>query len=142
MKIKNDNIKAIDAIKDILFESDIFDLSFEDIKINGNIRNLAILLIIVNCICKYYNINYKSLSGNSREQPLPFGRQIYCYLCRTIYFRNRSLNLIGEFINKDHATVLHGCKKINEYMETKNEIWYDLLNIIDDIDLTLKEYNL
>ena len=71
-------------------------------------------------VSKYFNIDKKDLIGNKRSNDIAFPRQIAMYLCRDV--ANMSFPKIGEdFGNRDHSTVMHGCRKIEkEIKENSN----------------------
>ena len=71
-------------------------------------------------VAKYFNIDAKDLVGSKKSNDIVFPRQIAMYLCRTV--PQLSLPQIGkDFGNRDHTTVMHACKKIeNDIKENKN----------------------
>tara|TARA_R110001592_G_scaffold230717_2_gene487710 strand:- start:654 stop:1109 length:456 start_codon:yes stop_codon:yes gene_type:complete len=56
-----------------------------------------------------------SISRNTRKRPYVEARAIYFKLCRE--FTNFSLEQIGKSVNRDHASVLHGIKSIDTWVE-------------------------
>ena len=71
-------------------------------------------------VAKYFNINKDDLASNKRSNEIAFPRQIAMFLCREV--ANMSYPKIGEdFGNRDHSTVMHACKKIEEQIKNKNE---------------------
>ena len=70
-------------------------------------------------VAKYFNINKDDLSSNKRSNEIAFPRQIAMFLCREV--ANMSYPKIGEeFGNRDHSTVMHACKKIEQEIKEKN----------------------
>jgi chromosomal replication initiator protein len=64
-------------------------------------------------VANYYGISKRDLVSKSRRARLAHARQIAMYLCRT--YGNCILADIGAaFGNRDHSTVLHAMKKIEE----------------------------
>jgi len=64
-------------------------------------------------ICKYFNITIKDLKSSQRSNDITFPRQIGMYLCRIL--TNESFPKIGDaFGKRDHTTVMHGYKKIEQ----------------------------
>ena len=61
-----------------------------------------------------------SISRNTRKRPYVEARAIYFKLCRE--FTNFSLEQIGKSVNRDHASVLHGCRSINTWVEVDKRI--------------------
>lgn len=109
-----------------LFEED------ELIKVNRmEVRTVHLSLgWYAKAVCQYFGITFDELAGKDRQSHLVTARRVYCYLvCK--YDRHRySLAKIGEFINRDHATVLHHNKKMIEqidvYPDTK-----DLVKVLE-----------
>jgi hypothetical protein len=56
-----------------------------------------------------------SISRNTRKRQYVEARAIYFKLCRE--FTQLSLEQIGESVNRDHASVLHGVRSINTWVE-------------------------
>lgn len=57
---------------------------------------------------QYYNID---LTTVSRERQFVHARAIFFKICRN---QNHSFHSIGNAINKDHATVMHGCRMYDD----------------------------
>ncbi len=84
--------------------------------------------IIIREVCKFYNIDERSLRGQSRVKDTAVARQVAMFLIRSQ--TNLSLNDIGrEFDNRDHTTVLHAIKRVEERMKSDA----DLTEIVKDI---------
>ena len=74
---------------------------------------------IARCVAKYFSVDKNDLSSNKRSNEIAFPRQIAMYLCREV--ANMSYPKIGEdFGNRDHSTVMHACKKIENEIKEKN----------------------
>lgn len=81
--------------------------------------------LIMQVVCKFFNIKVQDMTSNKRSNNVAFPRQIAMYLCREL--ANMSFPNIGkDFGGRDHSTVLHAYSKItNEYNnnpETKDLI--------------------
>ena len=84
--------------------------------------------VIIREVCKFYNIEESSLRGQSRVKDTAVARQVAMFLIRSQ--TNLSLNDIGrEFDNRDHTTVLHAIKRVEERMKSDA----DLTEIVKDI---------
>lgn len=71
--------------------------------------------LIINEICKYYNIEERVVRGQQRHKEAATARQVAMYLIRRL--TNLSLSEIGaEFENRDHTTVMHSISKIEKSM--------------------------
>lgn len=84
--------------------------------------------VIIDEVCKYYNLEPHILRGQGRAKELSMARQIAMYMIRNM--TNLSLKDIGrEFDNRDHTTVLHSIDRITELTKTdpdKSEIIKDI----------------
>lgn len=70
-------------------------------------------LVVQQIVSDYFGINLTDLKGEKRDQRFSFPRQIAMFLCRELI--GSSYPDIGkEFGGKDHTTVMHAWKKINE----------------------------
>jgi len=71
-------------------------------------------------ICKYFNITIKDLKSSQRSNDIAFPRQVGMYLCRIL--TNESYPKIGEaFGKRDHTTVMHAYKKIEQDIKQNPE---------------------
>ena len=71
-------------------------------------------------ICKYFNITIKDLKSSQRSNDIAFPRQVGMYLCRIL--TNESYPKIGEaFGKRDHTTVMHAYKKIEQEIKQNPE---------------------
>lgn len=78
--------------------------------------------------CKYYNIKRSEMLSKRRNIALARPRQIAMYLCKQL--TSKSLPEIGEaFGGRDHTTVLHANRKIEELNQTEADIRDDIQQI-------------
>jgi hypothetical protein len=78
--------------------------------------------VVREVICQGEGIDPKILIGTLkvRKRELVFTRQAIFYFMREL--TKESLAQIGAYYSKDHATVLHACKVINDLAETDRSI--------------------
>ena len=85
--------------------------------------------VIIDEVCKFYNIEPATLRGQGRSKDISLARQIAMYLIRRM--TNLSLKEIGrEFDNRDHTTVLHSIERIEDLSKSdpeKSEIIKDII---------------
>lgn len=87
---------------------------------------------ILEAVSEVTLISENDIISKNRLQEMAFARHLYCYFaCEKT--RN-SLKSIGKFINRDHATVIHGNKKILHELEYYPEVKH----IVKRIDFKLK----
>ena len=73
--------------------------------------------VIIDYICKYYNLDEASIRGPQRRRDMTQARQVAMYLIRSM--TNLSLDDIGrEFGNRDHTTVLHSLDKVEAQIKS------------------------
>ena len=71
-------------------------------------------------VCKFFNISMEDLKSSQRSNDIAFPRQIGMYLCRIL--TNESFPKIGDaFGKRDHTTVMHGYKKIEQDIKQNPE---------------------
>ena len=84
--------------------------------------------VIIDEVCKYYNIEPAILRGQGRAKDISLARQIAMYLIRRM--TNLSLKEIGkEFDGRDHTTVLHSIERIEDLAKNdpeKSEVIKDI----------------
>ncbi len=84
-------------------------------------------------VCDYFNIELDLLQTPTRKREIVQARQIAMFFSKS--FTKFSLSSIGSQIGgKDHATVLHACKTVNNLIETDRQF----KQYIDDILKKLK----
>ncbi len=83
---------------------------------------------IVDVVSKYYSIEPKVLKGRQRSRNIVVPRQVAMYLMREE--TESSLFEIGQALGgRDHTTVLHGCEKIAEDINSDSRLRADVLEI-------------
>lgn len=84
-------------------------------------------------VCNYFNMSVDKLNSKTRKREVVQARQIAMYFAKSM--TKASLASIGANIGgKDHATVLHACKTVNNLLETDKRF----RGYVDDIDKKLK----
>lgn len=77
--------------------------------------------VIIEEVCKYYNIENDSLRGQGRTKDTVLARQIAIYIIRNM--TNLSLTEIGkEFDGRDHTTIMHSISRVESLMKQNSEI--------------------
>ncbi len=71
-------------------------------------------------VCEYFGLKISEIKAKKRTRDIAFPRQVAMYLCKTL--TDSSLNEIGKnFGGKDHSTVIHACKLIEERRKNDEE---------------------
>ena len=83
---------------------------------------------IQNIVAAHFNLNIKEMLSSRRSRSLARPRQIAMYLAKK--HTTNSLPDIGrKFSNRDHTTVIHAVKKIEELIKKDNEIKQSIIEI-------------
>jgi len=83
---------------------------------------------IQNIVAAYFNLNMQEMLSPRRSRSLARPRQIAMYLSKQ--YTTNSLPDIGrKFSNRDHTTVIHAVKKIEELMKKDTEIKQNVMEI-------------
>jgi len=84
-------------------------------------------------VCNYFNVGVDQLQSKTRKREIVQARQVAMFFSKSL--TKSSLATIGSQIGgKDHATVLHACKTVNNLIETDKRFKFQ----IDEIEKKLK----
>lgn len=81
----------------------------------GKTENLPTPSLIVSEVCQYYGIEEQVLRSTLKNKNTAEARQVAMYLIRTM--TNLSLPEIGREFDRDHTTVMHGLKKVEQTLQ-------------------------
>jgi chromosomal replication initiator protein len=110
------------------------DLAREMIeKLIKNTKREISIDYIQKVVCNYFNVPAEMLQSNTRKREIVQARQIAMFFSKNL--TKSSLATIGSQIgDKDHATVLHACKTVNNLLDTDKRFRLQ----IDEIEKRLK----
>ena len=95
--------------------------------INSNNKSINVEHI-QNLVASYFNLNIQELLSPRRSRSLARPRQIAMYLAKQ--HTTNSLPDIGrKFSNRDHTTVIHAVKKIDELIKKDNDIRQNVIEL-------------
>lgn len=84
-------------------------------------------------VCDYFKISIESINAKTRKREIVQARQLSMYFSKK--YTKLPLSTIGTYCgNKDHATVLHACRTINNLYETDKKMKL----YIDEIEKKMK----
>jgi chromosomal replication initiator protein len=75
----------------------------------------------------YFNLTRADLVGKSRSRPLTNARHVAMYLVREC--TGLSLLKIGELFERDHTTVMHGLKKVEQLMGERGSLYRQVTDL-------------
>jgi chromosomal replication initiation ATPase DnaA len=73
-------------------------------------------------VCEETEITVEELQSKSKQRGLADIRAAFFRMAKEAY-PDASLCLIGEFVNRDHSTVIAGIKRTKDVLETGNVYW-------------------
>ncbi len=136
-----DNIRELEgALISLLAQSTLnkreitLDLAKEMIdKLIKNTKREVSIDYIQKVVCNYFDIGVELIQSKTRKREIVQARQVAMYFSKNL--TKSSLATIGSQIGgKDHATVLHACKTVNNLMDTDRQFRIQ----IEDIEKKLK----
>ena len=99
---------SVDMAKDVLK-----DLIFDE-------QKALTVEYIQKTVCEYFGLKVQDIKAKKRTRDIAFPRQVAMYLSK--HLTENSLNEIGKnFGGKDHSTVIHACKLIEERRQKDEE---------------------
>jgi chromosomal replication initiator protein len=102
-------------------------------KLIKNTKREVSIDYIQKVVCNYFDVPVDSLQSKTRKREIVQARQVAMYFSKNL--TKSSLATIGAQIGgKDHATVLHACKTVNNLVETDKQF----KNQIEEIEKKLK----
>jgi chromosomal replication initiator protein len=82
---------------------------------------------------QFFGIRQTDLTSSRRSRSITFPRQVAMYLCRQL--TTSSLSEISRaFGKKDHTTVMHACRKIDELITTDSAQAALIQSLRDEIE--------
>ena len=95
--------------------------------INSNNKTLTVESI-QNLVAVHFNLSIQELLSQRRSRSLARPRQIAMYLAK-LHTTNSLPDIGRKFSNRDHTTVIHAVKKIDELIKKDNEIRESVIEI-------------
>ena len=86
---------------------------------------------IQKAIAEYFDLTVENLKSKKRTANINYARQVAMYLCKMT--TEETIERIGLEFNRDHATVIHACDKINEEYKTNEELKKQIKEIKEKI---------
>lgn len=120
-----DNVRDLEGVLvSLLAHSTLMNVAIDVVlaeKVIGRIvsitRKVNTVEKIRDVVCEYFSLSVDAISTKSRKREVVQARQIAMYLSKNM--TKNSLSSIGNTIGqRDHATVLHACKIVNDLMDS------------------------
>jgi chromosomal replication initiation ATPase DnaA len=114
-------MNEIDELKQQLSEiySRIAELEHDEGRREYVLRQSA-KQFIINEVCYHFKVSRHDLRSRKRFANITMTRQVICWVMKTcgLYY---TLSEIGAEMKRDHATVIHSVKVIENYLETDKQ---------------------
>ena len=92
--------------------------------------------LIISEVCRFYSIEESTLRGTLKNKGTAEARQIAMYLVRKL--TNLSLPDIGREFGRDHSTVIHAIRKVeNALADATSEVGANIRDITANINSKL-----
>lgn len=86
----------------------------------GESQHKISMYLIVKIVSSHFNISLDQMMARSRSRKFLEPRQTAMFLCRE--YTGGKLAAIGSFFDRDHATIIHACKRISALCKTEKKI--------------------
>ena len=89
---------------------------------------------ILKVICEHLEMDFDQVKNRkTRLREFAYARHLYAYFCR-IYTKD-SFSIIGKFLKKNHATILHSNKQVIGWLEFDELVRNDVKIIKTQLNL-------
>lgn len=73
---------------------------------------------LIELVCNHFGVTEQQIKSRVRHSDIVIARQMTAYLLQ--YYTTLTTGRCGKIINRDHATILHSIKVINNIKEIKD----------------------
>ena len=111
------------------------DIAKENLKekLTGPLSSPISVDKIIQVVAEYYNLKSHEIIGIKRTKSIAFARQIAMYISRKI--TRLSTTQIGKYFgDKEHGTVMHATKKVEDLMNKEQRIKKDIDTLINSLN--------
>jgi chromosomal replication initiator protein DnaA len=101
--------------------------------ISPNEKKVITPEFIVEVVAEHYSLTPNDIYSKDKSRNISYPRQIVMFLCRRL--TDISVTEIGKILgNRDHSTVLHGCEKVSNDIQSDSSLH-------NTIDVLIKKIN-
>ena len=87
--------------------------------------------LIAETVSRFYNLDLELIYGKSRKREISDARQLVMYLAKKS--TQMSSTHIGQKLSRDHATVLHACKQIEQRLSIEKKFRHEVEMIENEL---------
>ncbi len=142
--VKN-NIRELEGVMISLIAQSALNQKNIDISLTKDVINNFVTNVtkeitveyIKNVVADHFKIGVDKLQGKSRKRAIVVARQISMYMSKSM--TNKSLKAIGAaFGGRDHSTVIHSCKAVQDQIETDEAFKETVLELEKKLKMSTK----
>ena len=126
----------IDELKNQLsvIYSRLAEIEFDEVK-KIAVRKEVFKQYVINEVCFTYHLSLHKIRSKDRHSEVVMARHLICWLLKNghVYY---TLGEIAKAINRDHASVIHACKSIENYIYTYEDKKEEFLGMRERIQKT------
>ena len=82
---------------------------------------------ISSLVAAHYGLTLGELRGRKRARSVAWPRQVAMYLCRR--HAKRSYPAIGEFFGRNHTTVMHAVRAVEQRIVGEQDTWSEIVEL-------------
>jgi chromosomal replication initiator protein len=98
--------------------------------VESKMRPVLTIPVVLEGICKYYNVDLERLKSKQRDREIAWPRQVAMYVMREE--TSASLFQIGNSLGgRDHTTIIHGCEKVHNEMTNNDHIRHEITTLLE-----------
>ncbi len=123
------NLVKLGAYSDLMNVDIDIEIAKEQLNLSEcHDEKLITIESITKTVASYFKITLGDIKGKSRKKEVALSRHISMYMAHKIL--KKTLEEIGEFFdNRDHSTVIHGIKKIQNLIRTDSKLSQQIYEI-------------
>jgi len=106
-------LKATVALEHVSIDLPIASRVLKNIKPEG--KGVPSAALIISEVCRFYSLDETAIRSNKRSKVVSEARQVVMHLLKTML--NLPYMEIGREIDRDHATVMYGCDKVEAQLK-------------------------
>lgn len=129
----NKQIEKIPGLKDVLDSTalKVEEIIGRPVTVSYKINILGVTVSeLMDIVCEVCDVERNDVLSERRYQELVVARQLFCW------FANRELKQtlahIGKVLKRDHTTVIHSVKTVDDMIYTSNLHYCTLFNTVQD----------
>jgi chromosomal replication initiator protein len=123
------NLVKLGAYSDLMKVDIDLEIAKKQLKLSEDDDQKVITIeIITKAVSAYYRLAIGDIKGKTRKKEVALARHIAMYMSHKIL--KKTLEEIGEFFeNRDHSTVIHGIKKIQNLIKEDSKLSQNIYEI-------------